>query len=183
MVVYDKRAGSNEDLMNLILLCTNAGRIYQAFHGQYFSRIYANDHFNSGSESWNSSNRNEFYKLAIILSGNDQNNYKLSVNIYDRKSLDKNSKSRYSNKEHVILHFDKNHKIFSNGTKQLKGNYSVFDPRLGKEVKRYYSITCPIIILGTYTYCYIEGEWYVISNDDKLYKYTYCSLPQKNDVN
>lgn len=148
LINYAKRAGSNEDAVNQILLYVLNGKLCQALHV---------------NSLWNYDLRPSKYslfKLGLKLSGHDVSTYKLTVNIHNEKRSARNPKSNYSYNKIKSLSFDKTKKIFYNSYEYVIGNYTFHNLNNKNSGKKYLESDVPVVNLGKDKYYYINGDWY-----------------------
>jgi len=101
-IVYSIRAGSNEGVENMLLLCVDSNRLYQALHVRCFSE------YDMRNVSHIKGNPNEYqlFKLKAQLLGNSKSTYKLKVNIHDESTSESDPKTNHNYNKQMILNFD-----------------------------------------------------------------------------
>jgi len=153
---YEVRGGSGLGLGNILLLCVNGNKLFEAMHVlRYLSS-------EGGGEKTN-------YNLKLTLNGNNKRNFKLIVDIHDRDWSRYSPEINYDYRNRSILSFDVHQNIFFS---LKEGNYNsaiIDDKKPKQQVKGVF----PVIILGKENYYFIGGNWYNLENGNEFYKYSF----------
>lgn len=168
-ITYTKRAGSNEDLANMLLLCVDNNKLCQAMHIRSSSTYdMRNIYHIKGNLS-----EYQLFKVKAKLLGNSKNTYKLNLNIHDESSSERNPKTNHNYNKQIMLSFDPGQNIFYSARQAISKSFTVYDPKTQQTIKRDVNGTVPVITLGKSNYYYVKDEWYEKGSNDNLLKYTY----------
>jgi len=164
---YAVRGGSDLGLGNMIILCVNNNKLYEAMHvlryiDSQLSYVEDEKNFNEHSN----------YVIKVTLSGNTKNNYKLNISVHDEVKSTSNPESIYNYQNQSVLNFDVNKNVFYSIKDDLYGSYKVYLPGRKKKAKQKIRGNFPVIILGKETYYFIKDSWYSIGRDNELSGYT-----------
>lgn len=154
---YVKRAGSNEDAINQLLLYVSNGKLCQALH------------VNSLTTYDRRPNEYSLFKLGVTLGGHNVETYKLTLNIHNEKSSKQSPKSNYKYNKIEILAFDKKSKIFYNSYEYIIGDYTFHNLIKGggvSRVKGSLKNDVPVVKIEKDKYYYINGNWYTKDKSD-----------------
>jgi hypothetical protein len=153
-ISYVKRAGSNEDAMNLLLLYVYNGRLCQALH------------VNSLNTYDIRPNEYSLFKLRTTLSGHNVDTYRLTVNIYNEKSSKHTPKSNYKYNKIGVLTFDKKNKVFCSNYEHITGYYTFHNLIDKGNRKTYLKNDLPVVKIEKDKYYYIWGNWFTKNKSD-----------------
>lgn len=151
---YVKRAGSNEDVINQLILYVSNGKLCQALH------------VNSLTTYDIRPSEYSLFKLKVTLAGHDTNTYKLSLNIHNEKSSKRSPKLNYKYNKTAFLAFDKKNKAFYNSYEPTMGYYTFHDLNDNSTRKKYIKSDIPIVKVEKDKYYYIDGHWYTRDKSD-----------------
>lgn len=149
---YVKRAGSNEDAMNQLILYVSNGKLCQALH------------VNSLTTYDMRPNEYSLFKIRMILGGHDVNTYKLSLSIHNEKSSKRSPKLNYKYNKTGFLAFDKKNKVFYSNYEPTMGYYTFHN--LNDNSKKHIKSDIPVVKIETDKYYYINGNWYTKDKSD-----------------
>ena len=102
---------------------------------------------------------NFLYKLQLKLTGQNEDTYKLTVNMHAKKQSKSKPKENYDTWKNDFLSFDKKNKVFFNSLRHLEGHLVFNDLKIRKQ-GRYLKEDVPQVILGKYSYIYVYSRWY-----------------------
>jgi len=159
-IVYNNRAGNNQSLKNLLLLCVSNGKLYQTMHLQSFSKSDLLD-------------EHSLYWLEFNLIGTNKINYKINVNVHDENKSKRTSKTNHDIDNQFTLRFDTISNAFYNVHEKLVKSVTVYDPKIQNEIKQYINGDFPKIRIDKTDYYCIKGEWYEKGNGGVFLKYSY----------
>jgi hypothetical protein len=118
-----------------------------------------------------SGNEKKAYTLKFVLSGYNQSSYKIFA-IYHQDFKSKTD-SNYSIKIKSVLNFDTRQHVFYSNYESINKELNFYDVETQKEVKHWINEKIPIIKLGrNYSYYFINGEWYEMTYNNQLMKYS-----------
>ncbi|WEK19294.1 MAG: hypothetical protein P0Y49_21190 [Candidatus Pedobacter colombiensis] len=168
-ITYAKRAGSNEDLENMLLLCVDNKKLCQAMH------IRSGSTYDMRNIQHIKGNLSEYqlFKVKVRLFGNGKNNYKLNLSIHDESTSERTPKTNHNYNKQVILSFDPNQDIFYSTRQSISKTFTVYDPKIQQTIKQDVNGVVPVITLDKSNYYYVKGEWYEQGIKDYLLKYAY----------
>ncbi|SDT65937.1 hypothetical protein SAMN05216490_4666 [Mucilaginibacter mallensis] len=161
-ISYAVRGGSDISLSNVMVLCINGGRLYEAMH--------VLEHVSSESEGEKELYRN-IYKITMTLSGDDKKNYKLHVGIHDSVKSRATPAINYNYNNQTVLSFDAGRNVFYSIKEDIYDSFAVY-PTTQKNYKEKLKGNYPVIILGKETYYYIKGGWYNLGRNNELSGFT-----------
>lgn len=159
-VVYKLRSGSNITRGNLLLLCINQHKLYQAAQIAFFSTYDVDMVYNQKADAEKLFDEHGDYHLKVNLKGSDKSNYQLDVNIHDEIRSKHDPKTNHNYDSMVTLNFDPDRCVFFNGQEDLSQYFTVYDPKTQRGIKQYLMGTYPVIKLGGLNYYYIKNDWY-----------------------
>ena len=171
-VSYKTRGGSGIHVQHTIILCVDNNRLYQALH----VTSLGNEEFIDYSKPVDTANlvdEKSVYEVKLSLIGNSVPTYKLNLNIHNEKWSKHNSSTNHIYNKTAILKFDKDLKIFYNTDKNISHDFTIYDPKTGSESKQFIFGRYPAIILDSYSYYYIKGEWFEKNAYFDLGKFSY----------
>lgn len=154
LVKYSKRAGSNEDSRNQLLLYVFNGKLCQALH------IHSLWNYDMRPKEYS------LYKLRAKLSGQDANTYKLAINLHCENRSSSNPASNYNYNKIISLSFDKKNRVFYSRYEHVKGYYNFFELSENSTKNKYITNDVPVVGIGKYKYYYINGNWYAKYKSD-----------------
>ncbi|MFC1224437.1 hypothetical protein ACFE6N_11550 [Pedobacter sp. BG31] len=152
-IEYVKRAGSNEDAMNKIILYVSNGRLRQALH------------INSLTTYDMRPIEYSLFKVGVKLSGYNMNTYRLNLNIHNEKSVENNFKSNYKFNKTAFLNFDKKNRVFLSYLEPITGYYTFHDSNNNNN-KSNFKGNVPVVKIEKDKYYYIKGNWYTKNKND-----------------
>ena len=168
-VSYFKRAGSNEGLVNTLLLCVYHKKLVQSLHIVSFSEYDMRDiyHTNYGFGEY------KLFRIKTQLLGTNKDNYKLRLGIHDESKSERNPKTNHNFNKQITLAFDSEQNVFYEKYLNLSGSFSIYNPKYQVEIKE--SVNSPVLSINIVDklYYYIKNEWYEKSNNKHLIKYTF----------
>src|SRR5260370_30093298 len=82
-VVYEVRTGSDQNLIQLVLLCVNYGKLYQAMHVESYLSYDIDKVWDKKADSLKLFDEHGLYELKLNLLGNDKSSFKLVVDIHN----------------------------------------------------------------------------------------------------
>lgn len=151
---YVKRAGSNEDTMNQLLLYVSNGKLCQALH------------VNSLTTYDMRPNEYSLFKLGVTLGGHNVETYKLTLNIHNEKSSKQSPKSNYKYNKIEILAFDKKNKAFYSNHEPIMGSFAFHNLNDRSSRKKYVKNDVPVVKIEKDKYYFINGNWYTKDKSD-----------------
>lgn len=168
-VSYARRAGSNEGLDYMVLLCVEQNKLVQAMH------IKSSSEYDMRNIEHIKGNMNEYqlFRLTAQLLGSDKSSFKLNLFVHDENSSERSPKANYNYDEEITLNFDPRQNIFYSTHVYISKYYDVYNPKTQKEIKKSVNCIVPIVTIGKATYCYIEDQWYERESSNYLNKFTY----------
>lgn len=171
-VVYRVRAGTGMKAIRTLLLSVNDDRIMQSLN---ITSLFSEDFldFNGVISSPMKVEVKSRYLVELSLKGETKFDYKIVASIHDERTASHDPKTNYKNDFLVTLKFDKEKNIFYNSLEHLSGNFTVWEPKIKKRVKRYINGDFPVVKLGNNKYYYIKLIWHRVSDERTLTKYTY----------
>lgn len=143
---YPLRAGSNEGHKDMLMVCVNHNRLYEAMH------IVENTNYDTEDDR-------ELYDIKTTISGSDKKNYQVNVNIHDDAHNKENPDATYIYNSKSVLHFDTTRNAFYSIKTGLWDTYTIH-PNKGKKFKKNIRGNFLVIFLGKYQYYFIYGRWY-----------------------
>jgi hypothetical protein len=163
-ITYLKRAGSNENLMNMLLLCVDNGKLCQALHVKCLSTYDMRNVYHIKG------NRSEYqlFKLKVKLLGNGKDTYRLNINIHDESSSEIAPKTNYNYNKQITLRFDPVLDVFYGTRKILSKSFNVYDPKTEDQIAQEVHGSVPTIIIRKNEYYYINGEWFQKGHNNNL---------------
>jgi hypothetical protein len=166
-IIYLKRAGSNENSMNILLLCVDGGKLHQVIHVKYV-RTYdmRNIYHIKGNLS-----EYQLLQLKVKLSGNSKNTYRLNVDIHDKSTSEVEPKTNFHYHKQITLIFDPVLDVFYGTYKKISKSFNVFDPTNEDKVVKEVHGSVPTIIIHKSEYYYIKGEWFEKGHDNTLLRF------------
>ena len=164
---YAIRGGSNLSLGNMIVLCVNKNKLYEAMHvlrhmDSELSYIIDSKKFHDHSN----------YNIKVTLSGNNKNNYKLNVNVHDYEKSTTDPDGNYNYDNLSILSFDADKNVFYSVKDGLYGTFKLYHNGRHNKTKQNIRGDFPVIILGKEFYYFIKDGWYTRGQNDQLDGYT-----------
>lgn len=124
-ISYAVRGGSDISLSNLMVLCVNGGRLYEAMH--VLERV--------GSESEGEKELYQnLYKITIALSGDNKKTYKLHAGIHDSVKSRATPAINYNYNNQTVLSFDENRNVFYSVKEDIYDSFTIY-PKTGKNHK------------------------------------------------
>jgi hypothetical protein len=157
-ISYAVRGGSDISLSNLMVLCVNGGRLYEAMH---VLELVSSE---SGGEQ-------DLYKITIALSGDNKKTYKLHAGIHDSVKSRATPAINYNYNNQTVLSFDESLNVFYSVKEDIYDSFTIY-PKTGKNHKEKLRGNYPVIILGKEVYYYVKGGWYNLGNDNELDRFT-----------
>ncbi len=143
-ITYAKRAGSNEDLMNILLLCVDHSKLVQAVH---FKSFFEYDMRNIDHIKGNLSEY-QLFKLSLQLTGSSKSNYKLNVNIHDESSSERTPRSNHNYNKQIVLNFDLKQNIFYNANENISKSFTIYDPKTQDQIIQAVNGIIPVITIS-----------------------------------
>lgn len=163
-VSYAKRAGSNEEQINTMLLCVCSNKLIQAMHiKSFFEYDMRNIYHIKGSLS-----EYHLFKAKIQLIGNNKTTYKLKLDIHDENNSERNPKVNYNSNKQRILDFDFKQKIFYNSYKNVVKSFRINDLKTQHQITQNVNSFVSIINISNTSYYYINNQWYEKAYNDYL---------------
>lgn len=159
---YVKRAGTNEDFMNQLLLYVHNGKLCQALH---VNSLTTHDMRNI-SHAKNQPNEYSLFKLRVTLIGHNEGSYKLTLRIHNEDSSDRNPKSNFNYDKTAFLTFDKKSKVFYSDYEHMSGNHTFHNLNDKGGVKEYLEDDFPVVKIEKNKYYYRKGNWYTKDKND-----------------
>jgi len=159
---YAKRGGSNEGFGNLLLLHIAQEKLCQTLH----VNAYTNYDFRNVSHMKGSLNEYYLFKVKSTLTGNNNDTYKLKLNIHNEQRSDTNRKLNHNYNRIELLSFDKKREVFFSAYEHLNGYYMFHQSKDNGEEKKYKEMDVPVVTIEKDHYYFIEGEWYTKENDN-----------------
>jgi hypothetical protein len=153
-IIYDVRGGSNLALGNMLIVCVNGNRLYEALH----ILRYAN---------WDSGDLMK-YKVKVVFQKTFKKTYQLNVSVHDYVNLQTNPAGNYVYNDNNILRFDKKTNVFYNLKSRVYDTLKVLEPNTGPFVKQLIQGNFPTILLGEESYYYIKDGWYEVQRDHNI---------------
>lgn len=153
-IVYSVRSGTDMALKNILLLCVNEQKVYQAMHVLK-------------SFVWQGMGVNGDYNIKLKLDGDNKNNYKLTINVHDSVNSKSETEENFNFNNLTVLSFDIKKHVFYN-IKEVLGNLK-FLKRTGKGTTQTDHIF-PTIILGKEKYYFMKNNWYQLDSSNKMYE-------------
>lgn len=151
---YEVRGGSNLALGNMLVLCVNNNKLYEAMHVlRYISSETGNEHEN--------------YNIKAALNGANKGNYRLIVNIHDEVHSKSDPQTNYNYNNQTVLNFDASRNVFYSVKESIYHSFTSYYLK-GKKYKQRIGGNFPVIILGTETYYSIKDKWYVSKRNNEL---------------
>ncbi|MES2278187.1 MAG: hypothetical protein V4592_19310 [Bacteroidota bacterium] len=160
-IIYDTRGGSGYQSRNTVILSVKRNKICIAIIVNSFGKAFGSDIDGS------------LYVIKFNVIGNDQSNFKLLANVYDRHQSSSSPKQNYIRNRKVTLNYDSSRSIFFSAHKSITQSFTVNDPKTQQSNKQQISGLLPIVALGSKPYYYIKGQWYARGYDDNLFKEYY----------
>jgi len=157
-ISYAVRGGSGVGLGNILFLCVNDSKLYEAMH----VLEYLNGE--SGDEL-------DLYKIKVTLNGDNRKTYKLHVGIHDSVKSRATPAINYNYNNQTVLSFDAGRNIFYSVKEDIYDNFTIY-PTTQKNYKEKLKGNYPVIILGKETYYYIKGGWYSLGRNNALSGFT-----------
>lgn len=145
---YAKRAGSNEDASNKLLLYVRNGKLHQPLHIASFTSYDMRP------------NEYSLFKLKGTLLGQNIKTYKLKLNIHSENSSADKPKANYKYDKIKCLSYDQKIGVFYNRYEHVEGTYAFHNLDNKKDQKIYIKNNIPIIIIEKDKYYYLNGEWF-----------------------
>ncbi len=174
-IVYSIRGGSDIHLRRVLLLCVNNNKLLQPLDVDFLSSYDLSTVYNKNADSLKLFDEHSLYQLKLSLIGDNKNNYKLNVNVYDENKSKHSPTTNYVYNKQVILSLDTNLNVFYSTIKDVSKYFTVYDPKTQIENKLYIIGTFPIITLGKKNYYYIKNEWYEENDNNYLVKFSFTS--------
>jgi len=157
-IVYDTRGGTGSQIRNTVILTVKGNKINVAMLTNSFGKAFGGDIDGS------------LYVIKFNITGNDQSNFKLVANVYDRHKSSSSPQKSYIRNKKITLNYDSNRNIFFTTHKSITQSFTINDPKTQQSNKLQISGLLPIIALGPKHYYYIKGQWYGTGYDDDLFK-------------
>jgi hypothetical protein len=151
---YDDRGGSNLALGNVMIVCVNGNRLYEALH---ILRYSTSDSFDLIK-----------YNVKIMFKKHDRNGYQLNVDVRDYVNSQTHPEENYLYTDHNILRFDKKTCVFYSFKSTVDDTLKVYQPNTGQFVRQLIQGNFPTILLGKESYYYIKDGWYEVQRDHYL---------------
>ncbi|WP_316837035.1 hypothetical protein [Pedobacter nutrimenti] len=154
---YIKRAGSNEDAMNQLLLYVYNGKLCQALHVNTLRSYDIRP------------NEYSLFKLKVLLKGHDANTYRLTLHAHNEHSISSIPMSNYNYNKVGFLAFDKKNKVFYNSYEHIIGDYkfhNLINSGGISSVKGSLKNDVPVVKIEKDNYYYINGNWYTKEKSD-----------------
>lgn len=120
-ISYAVRGGSDISLSNLMVLCVNGGRLYEAMH------VLEKVNSESGGDR-------EHYKITITLSGANKKTCKLHVGIHDSVRSRATPAINYNYNNQTVLSFDESRNAFYSVKEDIYDRFTIY-PKTGKDHK------------------------------------------------
>jgi hypothetical protein len=157
-IVYDTRGGTGSQMRNTVILTVKGNKINVAMVTDSFGKAFGGDIDRS------------LYVVKFNITGNDQSNFKLVANVYDRNKSRSSPQKNYIRNKKVTLNYDSSRNIFFTTYKNITQSFTINDFKTEQSNKQQISGLLPIIALGPKHYYYIKGQWYGTGYDDNLFK-------------
>jgi hypothetical protein len=145
---YEIRGGSNVGSGNIMVICVDGGKLYEAMH------ILRQSNSEYGDLKTN-------YNIKVILNGNNKNNFKLNVTVHDDVYSKQNPERNYIYNNHTILNFDAKRNAF----------YSIKKDVYNHKPKQRIAGNFPVIILGKESYYLINNRWYQPDDNNEMVEF------------
>ena len=156
---YRFRGGSDMAVGNVIILCVNNNKLYEAAHVE--------DYIN-----WDVHGEKADNHIKISLVGSNKKSYKLNVYVYDRFSSKNDPLLNYNYYNKSVLNFDVSRNVFYSLKEDIYQIFAIYDHKTNKENKQQIRGNYPVIILGKDNYYYIKNEWYNVGDNNQLSNYS-----------
>lgn len=168
-ITYHCTAGSDEDILNTMLICVDKNKLRQAMHVQSLLT------YGIGEINPKTCHPNEYqlYKLTMQLIGNGKKNYKLNLIIHDETISKKEPKTNQNNDSRIALTFDPKQGVFYSAYENLSKTFAIYNPKTQSTLKKNIRGIIPVTKIDDVYYYYFEGEWYEKGNGDYLLKYAH----------
>jgi len=157
-ISYAVRGGSGVGLGNVMVLCVNGGKLYEAMHVlEYLTG-------ESGDEQ-------DLYKIKLTISGDNKRTYKLHVGIHDSVKSKATPAINYNYNNQTVLSFDETRNVFYCIKEDIYDKFILY-PKMGKNENGKLGGNYPVIILSNNTYYYVRGEWWSLGSNKELNGFT-----------
>ena len=168
-ITYHCIAGSDEDILNTMLLCINKNKIRQAMHVQSLLT------YEIGEINPKTGHPNEYqlFKLNMQLAGNSKEDYKLNLIIHDENISKQEPKNNHNHHKRIALTFDPKQNIFYSTHENLAKSFTILNPKTQLSVKKNIKRIIPVTKINDVDYYYLDEEWYEKGNGDYLVSYSH----------
>ena len=170
-IIYQVRGGSGIRLRHMMILTSKNNILYQSLHITSLFNEQLIDYSKSPASS--TPDRSSLYEVKIKSLDNGHNNQKMIVIIHNAEKSKDHPRNDYDKESNVTLSFDKIKNMFYSNYAEVSQYFLFYDPKTRQESKQYLMGRVPLIKLGKYHYYYIRGEWYEISGNSNLSRYSY----------
>ena len=169
---YRVRAGTGMDLKRTIILCVSGRHLIQSLDVTSFFKEEFID-FSKPVDTANLVDVKTVYALQLNLKDDVQRHYILHIKIHDTRRSKSEPKTNYAHDSEVDLSYDSTRNIFYSTHKKTSRYFTIYDPKTGKDRKRYIRGTFPAVKLGEYEYYLIKNVWYEKNRYGDLTRYSY----------
>jgi len=166
-IEYEVRGGSNLGLGNMMVLCVNDNKLYEAMH----VLRYVNSELSYAIDSVKYKGHSN-YNIKVALNGDNKRNYRLNISIHDVVSSNFQPEANYNYNNQTVLSFDAKRNVFFSVKENIYDNFTVLSLTGSKKHKQQLRGNFPVIILGRETYCFVENGWYELGRNNELRGYT-----------
>jgi hypothetical protein len=146
-LLYSPRGGSDDGYQNTMMLYIVNGKIGIAMEIE-------TDHQFDFPNGWG-----EYY-ATVKLTGENRNNYKLTVKTNDRLYSEGKQARNHNLNNRFVLSYDAKRNIFYSNLKLVNGRFDIWDYSIDKFKARHFQGKYPLIKLGDREYYYINRIWY-----------------------
>ncbi len=146
-ITYDTRGGSGLDLNNTLIVSVSKSKINVSMLVTSYAKLVSAD-------------KNGLYTSKFNITGNDQSNYKLIVNVHDQQASKLHPENNYNKNEVVTLNYNPTYHIFYSANRNINQSFNINDPKTQQADKQQIKGLLPVIELGQNAYYYIKGDWY-----------------------
>lgn len=153
-IIYEVRGGSNLALGNILIVCVNGNKLYEALHILRYA-------------TWDSGDLTK-YKVKIMFGRSFKKTYQLNVTVHDYVNSQTDPGENYVYNDNNTLRFDKKTNVFYNLRSRVYDTLKVYEPNTGQFVKQLIQGNFPTILLGKESYYYIKDGWYEVQRDHNI---------------
>ncbi|MEO6851147.1 MAG: hypothetical protein ABI203_06125, partial [Mucilaginibacter sp.] len=165
-IEYAVRGGSDLALGNMLILCVNNNKLYEAMHVLRYIDSELGYIIDSKKFTEHSN-----YTIKAVLNRETKNNYKLNVDVHDEVKSS-NPEICYNYKNQSILNFDVKNNVFYSIKEDLYGSFKISHSGRHKRTKQKIRGNFPVIILEKEIYYFIKDGWYELGRNNELDGYT-----------